>query len=87
MRSTLDPERLRADVEAARQLFQRGSPALSRRRYRTLLLRVDTAHEVEGAAVEQLGHRVVRGGGGEALAGEGECGEGRGGGTAARQPD
>ena len=52
MRSTLDPERLRADVEAARELFQRGSPALSRRRFRTLLLRVDTVHAPSALPVE-----------------------------------
>ncbi len=52
MRSTLDPERLRADVEAARELFQRGSPARSRRRFRTLLLRVDTVHAPTALPVE-----------------------------------
>ena len=52
MRSVLDAERLRADVEAARELFQRGSPARSRRRFRTLLLRVDTVHAPRGLPVE-----------------------------------
>ena len=52
MRSVLDPEQLRADVEAARELFQRGSPARSRRRFRTLLLRVDTVHAPRGLPVE-----------------------------------
>ncbi len=41
MRRRLEPESVKGEVEAARELFQRGHPARSRRRFRSLLVKLD----------------------------------------------